>query len=282
MNYIINKKKETTGERFLQIAPKKSFSNTVLSSSILDELEDACAFCKNRNEIIDKWELNDFFDEGTIALNFWGSPGTGKSRTAEAFANELGMMLIAADFGELSGNLFGDTEKNLTELFEQAEKNNSLIFIDEADSLLSKRNSSDNAVGQTNNQIKSHLLTLLDRKKTVLIFATNKFEDYDRAFLRRIAFHINIDLPDEKQRAKLWELHLPNKIPKSTSYEKLAELSDKMSGGDIKNIALKLIIKLNSQKISTVDELISSVEIEKYKKTLENHQSTNFLTNLNV
>jgi SpoVK/Ycf46/Vps4 family AAA+-type ATPase len=282
MNYVINKKKEATAERFLQIVPEKTFATTVLSSNVLDELEDACAFCKKRDEIIEKWELQDFFGKGTIALNFWGPPGTGKSRTAEAFATELGMTLIVADFGELSGNLFGDTEKNLTELFEQAEKNKAIIFIDEADSLLSKRNSSNNAVGQTNNQVKSHLLTLLDRKKTIMVFATNKFEDYDRAFLRRIAFHINIDLPDENQRIKLWELHLPKKIPKSISYKKLSELSDKLSGGDIKNIALKLIIKLNSGKITNVEEENSTTEIERYKKTLENHQSNNFLTNLNV
>jgi len=261
---------ENTGGNFGVITPEWSLGEIILSEKIRDTLDDAIAFCINKDKIVEEWGLKRFLKGkgGSVGINFFGPPGTGKSIAADAFANEIGMNVIRADYSEITGNLFGDTEKNLTKLFENAENNNALIFFDEADALLSKRHGGTKSSENTN-QIKSHLLTLLDRSKVVIVFATNFFENYDKAFFRRILFHVEFEMPNFEQRVQIWKFHLDETIPKSVSYDDLSELTNGIAGGDIKNLALKLCIKLSSKKINSIDIETVRMEVEKYKKSLE-------------
>ena len=106
--------------------------------------------------------------------------GAGKSISAEAIANALGKNIIMADYSELIDSKWGNTEKFLTALFKQAEESGSVIFIDEADGLLGKRANTDSN-SATMNDVKSHLLKLVDRSNVIVIYATNLFENFDRA-----------------------------------------------------------------------------------------------------
>jgi SpoVK/Ycf46/Vps4 family AAA+-type ATPase len=268
------------------IIPEWNLEEIVLSPNVKNDIDDIISFCSNRQKIIEDWDLKKFLKGkgGTTAINFFGLPGTGKSIAAEALAHSIGKTLIKADYSEIMDNMLGGSEKKLSELFERAEKNNALLFFDEADGLLSKRHSGSKSSENTN-QIKSHLLTLLDGSNIIIVFATNFFENYDKAFFRRILFHVEFEMPDMNQRIDLWKFHLSAKIPKSVSYEDLALETENLAGGDIKNIVLKLCIKLSANRIPIIDLSTMKQEVEKYRNSLaasQGNKKESSLANHNI
>jgi SpoVK/Ycf46/Vps4 family AAA+-type ATPase len=271
-----DQEKKETDKGYNIYPPEWTLNEIIITKSVRDTLDDVVTFCKQKDKIVNEWDLKRFLKGtgGTTGINFYGPPGTGKSIAAEAIAEAIGMNIIRADYSEISDSLFGGTEKKLTELFKNAEQNNAIIFFDEADGLLSKRTSGTKS-SETNNQIKSHLLTLLDRSKAIIIFATNFFENYDKAFFRRILFHVGFETPTHEQLVDLWKFHLNERIPKNITYDKLAELSMGLAGGDIKNLTLKLCIKLSSGRVHEINESVVEVEISKYKASLKASEKMN-------
>lgn len=263
-------------DSFLAIEPKWGLDDIALTSSIKNSIEEVIAFCKKKEEILLKFNVKKFVKSNnlTVAINFYGASGTGKSITAEAVAKELNSSIIHVDYSQIEGMYHGETQKNLTKLFDKAEQENLVIFFDEADAILGKRVANiTQATDHSINQSKSHLLNLLDRKNVIVIFATNFFENYDHAFFRRILFHIGFELPDLNLRKQIWEYHLDKAIPKSISYELLAEKTENLSGGDIRNIAFKLIIKLAVEKVKTIDKETIEEEINNYRIAKESSLS---------
>ena len=266
-------KEEDTVTTSLVEKPAWSLNEIVLSDDIIKQTEEITSYMKHRDKLLHDWGFERFLKLGNgLTINFFGQPGTGKSITAEAIAHKLGMTIIKASYGELESEFVGRTSKNLGEIFKKAEESNSLLFFDEADSLLSKRitnlsQSADYGV----NTARSTLLTLLDKFNSVVIFATNLFDNYDEAFLRRIIFHIEFPLPNYDMRVALWKFHISNNVPRDISYERASEISDGLSGGDIKNVTIKLGLKLLANRFEKINEDVLSEEIKKYKKIKERH-----------
>lgn len=276
-------KRKKNGEKqfsFLSDEPVWHLEDLVLSSETKERLTDAITFCVKKATIVDSWGLKSFLkgSSGCTGINMYGKPGTGKTIGAEAIASATGKRIIKVDYSEIQSEKWGGTEKQLTELFETALSTGSIIFFDEADGLLGKRKS-DGANAETNNQIKSHLLTLLDRYDVIVVFATNLFENYDRAFFRRILFHISFPLPNEEQLTDLWKLHLgdePNEkrsavVPRSKdfSFEKLAKDSVGLSGGDVKNLTLQACIHLVAKNTPTLTNEMLRALITTYRQSLQ-------------
>ncbi len=254
--------------------PQWTLNELALSSAIKDQIDEIVAYIKNRDTLLDEWEFKKFLKSGKgISINFFGPPGTGKTVTAEALADKLGVNIIKVNYGELESELVGRTSKNLSELFAIAEKNGSLLFFDEADTLLSKRISNlSQAADYGVNAVRATLLTLLEKFDGITIFATNLFENYDEAFLRRILFNIEFTLPDTAMRIQLWKFHLSDKIPKEITYDKAAEISKDLAGGDIRNITFKLALKLLTKKINFISEETMNEEIKNYFQIKEQHK----------
>lgn len=146
----------------------------------------------------------------------------------------------------------------------KAEESDSVLFFDEADSILGKRlsnvtQSSDHSVNLT----RSVMLTQLDRFKGIIIFATNFAKNYDEAFRRRILAHVFFDLPDNDCRYKLWNFHLPEKLPRGKiNLDELVEKTNGLSGADIKScviVSASKAIKSNPQQVEQWF-LIDSIE----------------------
>ena len=111
------------------------------------------------------------------------------------------------------------------------------------------------------------------------------FKNFDKAFFRRILYHIKYPLPTNKELVELWKFHLGNpnilermklastkEIPKvihNFSYAEIAEYSAGLTGGDIKNITLKLCIKICAGRITALDTVDVKNEIDTYKQSLE-------------
>jgi ATP-dependent 26S proteasome regulatory subunit len=182
------------------------------------------------------------------------------------------MSIIRANYGELESSFVGGTSDNLASIFKTAEETKSLLFFDEADAVLSRRISNlSQAADHGVNSAKSTLLTLLDKFNGIIVFATNLFDNYDEAFLRRILFNIEFLAPDLAMREQLWRFHLSKNVPKEVSYELLADISEGLCGGDIKNITIKLGLKLLTGKVKSIDEALVKEEIERYTEVKLRH-----------
>ncbi|MFL6862732.1 MAG: CDC48 family AAA ATPase, partial [Allosphingosinicella sp.] len=141
----------------------------------------------------------------------YGPPGTGKTRLARAVANESDANFFSIAGPEIMGSAYGESERRLREIFEEAGKNApSIIFIDEIDSIAPKRGQ---VQGETEKRLVAQLLTLLDglepRQNVVVIAATNRPEAIDEALRRpgRFDREIVIGVPDESGRREILAIH---------------------------------------------------------------------------
>lgn len=272
-------------KKFIEDEPKWEINQIILNDKVRETILDVITFCQNKDRLIEEWGLNNFLKgNSSIGINLYGEPGTGKSITAEAIAKALGKKIIRVDYSELQDSKWGQTEKNLSQLFKSAEENGSVIFLDEADGLLGKR-TTNSSNSNAANEIKSHLLTLVDRSNVIVIYATNLFKNFDRAFFRRILYHVKYPLPTPDELVELWKFHLGEpeilkrmsltslkEIPKDSadfSYGDIADASKGLAGGDIKNITLKLCVKICAGKIDMLRTLDVKNEIDVYKQSLE-------------
>jgi transitional endoplasmic reticulum ATPase len=141
----------------------------------------------------------------------YGPPGTGKTRLARAVANESDANFFHIAGPEIMGSAYGESERRLREVFEEAGKNApSIVFIDEIDSIAPKRGQ---VQGETEKRLVAQLLTLLDglepRQNLVVIAATNRPEAIDEALRRpgRFDREIVIGVPDERGRREILAIH---------------------------------------------------------------------------
>ncbi|MFB6088302.1 MAG: CDC48 family AAA ATPase [Candidatus Aenigmatarchaeota archaeon] len=140
-----------------------------------------------------------------------GPPGTGKTLMAKAVANEAGAHFITLNGPEIMSKYYGESEKRLRELFEEAEENSpTIIFIDEIDAIASKRSE---ARGEVERRVVSTLLTEMDgleaRGDVIVIAATNRVDDIDPALRRpgRFDREIEIGVPDKDGREEILQIH---------------------------------------------------------------------------
>jgi transitional endoplasmic reticulum ATPase len=141
----------------------------------------------------------------------YGPPGTGKTLIAKAVANEAGAHFIGIQGPEIISKYYGESEKELREKFEEAEKNApSVIFIDELDSIAPRR---DEVVGEVERRVVAQLLTLMDglsgRGNVIVIAATNREEAIDPALRRpgRFDREIEIGVPTMAGRLEILMIH---------------------------------------------------------------------------
>ena len=140
-----------------------------------------------------------------------GPPGTGKTLLARAVANESAANFFHIAGPEIMGSAYGESERKLRELFEQASAAApSIIFIDEIDSIAPKR---EQVTGEAEKRLVAQLLTLLDgiepRQNTVVIAATNRPEALDEALRRpgRLDREIVVGVPDQPGRREILGIH---------------------------------------------------------------------------
>jgi transitional endoplasmic reticulum ATPase len=140
-----------------------------------------------------------------------GPPGTGKTRLARAVANESEARFFIINGPEIMGSAYGESEKRLRDVFEEAAKAApSIIFIDEIDSIAPKRGQ---VSGEAEKRLVAQLLTLMDgieaRQNLVVIAATNRPEAIDEALRRpgRFDREIVIGVPDEPGRREILGIH---------------------------------------------------------------------------
>src|SRR5262249_47748720 len=153
---------------------------------------------RNQYEVFAGWG----FDRVTgrsrgISALFTGPPGTGKTLAAEVVAGKLELDLYKVDLSGVVSKYVGETEKNLSRIFEEAETSNAILFFDEADALFGKRTKISDAHDRYANIETSYLLQRMEAYEGIVVLATNLRENMDEAFTRRIRFIVEFPFPDE-------------------------------------------------------------------------------------
>lgn len=288
---------ERLSYNYQAVEPRFTFDQVILPKSTREQIEEAIGILEVEEKVFDEWGLRSIIPEATSALSFYGPPGTGKTMTAEAIAHKLGKKILRATYADVESKYHGEGPKMVKAIFLAAERDDAVLFLDESDSLLSKRltNVSDGSA-QAINSMRSQLLISLESFKGIVIFSTNLVVNYDKAFLSRL---INIEFinPTAEERKLIWKNHLMTdkiRIPLAddVDLDYLAE-NFELCGREIKNavknacvsVALRKgdivsqkdfidaadrVVKERTRVTAAKDQTKSKVEIsEEGKKTLK-------------
>jgi SpoVK/Ycf46/Vps4 family AAA+-type ATPase len=224
------------------IEPRRTFEDVVLPAATLAALDHALQLIRKHDLIFREWGLGERHSTGLgLAFHFAGPPGTGKTICAEALAQALGRELLVVRYAEIESRWVGQTSKHVASVFRAAERQNAVLFFDEADAIAGRRFSSASAGYEREaNATVNVLLQELERFNGVIIFATNLAASLDPAFERRIRTHILFGLPGPEERERIWrsQLHQRTPLADDVDFRALAEEFPR-SGGDIKNAVLK-------------------------------------------
>jgi hypothetical protein len=223
-----------------RIDPNYRWEQLVLPADKLERLKELCAQHKHRYRVFEEWGFGARLSHGKgLSALFTGSPGTGKTMASEVVARELGLDLYKVDLSAVVSKYIGETEKNLSKIFREAESSNAILFFDEADALFGKRTEVSDAHDRYANVETSYLLQKMEEYDGIVILASNLRENMDEAFVRRLRFIVDFPFPDEVHRARIWQTHFPEAAPVSDDLDfGLFAQKLQVAGGSIKNIAL--------------------------------------------
>jgi transitional endoplasmic reticulum ATPase len=202
-----------------------------------------------------------------------GPPGTGKTLLAKAVANETEANFILLNGPEIMSKFYGESEKKIRDIFDEAEKNApSIIFVDEIDAIAPKR---EEVHGEVERRVVSQILTMMDglkaRGKVIVIGATNRINALDPALRRpgRFDREIEVGVPSKEGRLSILKIHTRGMpLTKDVNLEKIANLTHGFVGADLealtKEAAMNVLRKLlPSMKIDEGQEKIPQEILEK-------------------
>src|SRR6187399_767932 len=163
--------------------PKRTFADVILPPATRRALDQALVQVSSRALIFDRWGLGERHPTGlSLAFNFAGPPGTGKTICAEAIAHALGRRLLIVRYAEVESMWMGETPKNVTAIFRIARDEQAVLLFDEADAIASRRSSApQHGIAREANAVVNVLLQELEAFNGVVIFATNMAANFDPA-----------------------------------------------------------------------------------------------------
>ncbi len=255
-----------------RIESRLDWSDLVLAQEVMDEVANVSAWIKHQKTIMDTWGLERIIKPGYRAL-FYGPPGTGKTLTAALLGAETGMDVYRIDLSQVVSKYIGETEKNLANVFNQAERKNWILFFDEADALFGKRTQTSSSNDRYANQEVAYLLQRVEDFPGVAILATNLKANIDEAFARRFQSLVHFSMPDVDERGRLWRAALNGKckINNDVCFQRLAETYE-LSGGGIINVIRYGALSALRRESDTIcqNDLVIGVtkELRKEGKTL--------------
>lgn len=264
---------------YVPTTPCYSFDRVILETETINKIIEAVNIIKYESLVFDEWGLRAIQPNPSSALSFFGPSGTGKTMAAEAVASMLGKKILKVGYADIESKYHGEGPKMVKAIFMAAERNDCVLFIDEADSLLSKRLTNvTQGSEQAINSMRSQLLICLEEFKGIVIFATNLVVNYDNAFLTRL-ISIEFKKPNAELRKKIWEVHLyPTSgnglnIPLSNDIN-LNELAEKYDfcGREIRKAVVSACVKtaMSGKSIVEMSLIIEACEqIRKEEESLK-------------
>ena len=218
--------------------PQVGWQELVLAADTTGELEELVRRVEQRVTVQVRWGLGGGERGNGVVGLLHGPSGTGKTLAADAIATRLRLPLLSVDLSLVVSKYIGETEKNLSQVFDAAEGFAALLFFDEADALFGKRTGVQDAHDRYANIEVNYLLQRLEAFEGLALLSTNLLQGMDEAFLRRFDQLVGFRRPGIAERRSIWQLHLPrDQLSGDVDAVELARLFD-LSGGEIRNAAL--------------------------------------------
>ena len=210
------------------ITTEMEWKDLVLEPATRNHIDEILVWMEHGETLLDQWDMRRKIKPGYRAL-FYGPPGTGKTLTATLLGKATNRDVYRIDLSKVVSKYIGETEKNLSRVFDLAENKQWILFFDEADALFGKRTSVSSSHDRYANQEVSYLLQRIEDFPGIVVLASNLRTNLDEAFTRRFQSIIQFPMPEQNERLQLWK----------RGFSKQSVLDQQV---DLKQIAKKLRI----------------------------------------
>jgi hypothetical protein len=230
------------------------WADLVLAHEVRTEIDNIGLWLAASGTLLAQWGLERTVKPGYRCL-FYGPPGTGKTLTATLMGVVGNADVYRVDLSMVVSKYIGETEKNLANVFDQAQDKRWILFFDEADALFGKRTQGSGANDRHANQEISYLLQRIEDFPGMVILASNLRGNIDEAFARRFQSAIYFPMPDAEHRLILWRrvFQDPARIGPDVDFTALAD-SYELAGGAITNVARYAAIQASRLRRSVVSQ----------------------------
>jgi len=233
---------ERMGGLATRVHVNQDWDELVLGKDTLDQIKALGARVRHAHQVLEQWGLRRKLARGTgVASLFSGPPGTGKTMVAGLIARDLDLELYQVDLSKVVSKWVGETEKQLSRIFDAADAGHALLLFDEADALFAKRTEVKSSVDRYANLEVNYLLQRVESFGGITILTTNMDTSIDPALMRRLASHVKFWPPEQDERVLLWRGMLTTaQVPLAADidYDDLARRFPDMTGAHIRNAAL--------------------------------------------
>ncbi len=218
------------------ISTQLDWNDLVLNQKTRDQIEELQRWIHHNHILMEDWQMSKRLKPGYRAL-FYGPPGTGKTLTATLLGKYTERDVFRIDLSMIISKFIGETEKNLSTLFDKAQNKNWILFFDEADALFGKRTNVRDAHDKYANQEVSYLLQRIENYPGLVILASNFKSNIDEAFSRRFQSIIHFPMPRANERQQLWQKAFPPKaeLAPDIDFRHLARQYE-LTGSNIMNV----------------------------------------------
>ena len=250
------------------ISTSRTWDELVLDKTTIQQIEEIKIWVKYGNEIRVKWKLDDKLKPGYRAL-FYGPSGCGKTFTASLLGKVTGKEVYCIDLSMVVSKYIGETEKNLSKVFEIAEDKDWILFFDEADALFGKRTGLKDAHDRYANQEVAYLLQRIENYRGLVILSTNLKSNMDDAFARRFQSMVRFSLPDAQQRERLWRETFSKETQFAPSVDiKTISAKYELTGGSILNVVqyCSMLSMSRDERIIRNEDILEGIRREFLKE----------------
>lgn len=264
----ILKPKMTSDFPAQRIETDMEWSDLILNEKTIEQIKEIETWLKYNTILLNDWNMKSRIKPGYRVM-FYGPPGTGKTLTANLLGKFTNKDVYRIDLSLVVSKYIGETEKNLSKLFNKAKSKDWILFFDEADAIFGKRTNVRDAHDKYANQEVSYLLQRIEAHPGLVILASNFKSNIDAAFTRRFQSIIEFELPTSQERLALWKNNLPRSITieKSMDLEALSKKYE-ITGANIVNVIQYACLKTISEKHTCIQKthIIEGIKKEYQKE----------------
>jgi hypothetical protein len=235
----------------------------IVDDDTLSTLQEIVSAARERRRIRQQFKLR---GAQGLSVLFSGLPGVGKTMSGTVLAKQLGLDIYEIDLSQVVSKWLGETEKNLSDVFDAAEPGHVVLLFNEADSLFGKRTSEVKSSNDRYANLETnYLLQRLERFNGLAILTTNLTSAIDQAFKRRFTYDVFFSFPSPDMRAELWRRTLPERSAADIDFDALAERYE-LSGGFIKVACERAAYQAGGAGTEITDALLRSTIERMYRE----------------
>jgi len=255
-----------------KISTVLNWEDIVLDDLVMEQVNEICTWLEHGHTLMSDWGLSGKIRPGYRAM-FYGPPGTGKTLTATLLGKVTGRDVYKVDLSMVVSKYIGETEKNLSKVFDTAQHKNWILFFDEADALFGKRTAAATSNDRHANEQTAYLLQRIEDFPGTIILASNLRSNMDEAFTRRFQSMIHFSMPSAEERYILWKNAFAGvcDLHEDIDLYSIAEAYE-LAGGAIINVLryCAMMAIRRKEQIVTRQDLLTGIrrEFKKENRTL--------------